>query len=317
VNDTAFTPSPHDVYMADSSTLFQDYNNSRIELIFLDAPPDSYIQAPATAYSNRTINMTYVCSSHKVLAGGDGSTGIIQVEGYSSNISVSETVLNTTAYFTAYSNECPDNARCSTVQAFESSKTSPWYYECNITLGQTQNDSGNISFISDFMAYTATSAIAQNGITDPTGQSTQLYPQDSEWGIPLNGSAEDMGMSMATFGLGSLAGAVLFNPTTSFTGSAPNQGVVLPVNHPKFFYLIIGLILGFHLLFLVIVSVLANRVMVGPDGHLSMSMMLRPIADALEGVSGGKENAAFRNAKRNTMVKYEKTRSGKWHLNMQ
>ena len=118
--------------------------------------------------------------------------------------------------------------------------------------------------------------------------------------------------------MGTIAGATMYNPYTSYVGSAPKQGVYLHVGHPYFFYLIIGLICGCHLIFIVVVAVLTNRVMVGPDGHLSMSLLLRPIADALNGVSGGKENKAFRDAKRNTTVLYEKPvrGGGRWQLNM-
>ena len=125
-------------------------------------------------------------------------------------------------------------------------------------------------------------------------------------------------MAIAIFAMGTIAGATMYNPYTSYVGSAPKQGVYLHVGHPYFFYLIIGLICGCHLIFIVVVAVLTNRVMVGPDGHLSMSLLLRPIADALNGVSGGKENKAFRDAKRNTTVLYEKPvrGGGRWQLNM-
>jgi hypothetical protein len=97
---------------------------------------------------------------------------------------------------------------------------------------------------------------------------------------------------------------------------APSQGVYLHINHRYFFYTIIFLICGCHLAFCIVVAVLANRVMVGPDGHLAMSLLLRPIADKLEGVNGGKENAAFRSAIKHTEVKYEKSRTGRWILSM-
>jgi len=108
----------------------------------------------------------------------------------------------------------------------------------------------------------------------------------------------------------------MFNPLTSYEGQAPSGGVHLHLGHPYFFYLIVGLICGCHLLFCVVVAVLSNRVMVGPDGHLSMSLLLKPVADALEGVSAGIENKVFRDAKRKTTVKYEKASNGRWRLNM-
>jgi hypothetical protein len=97
---------------------------------------------------------------------------------------------------------------------------------------------------------------------------------------------------------------------------APSPGVVLEVGHQKLFYAILGAITGAHLFFLLLVAYLANSVKVGPEGALSMALLLRPIADALDGVSGGKENQALKDAKKNTMIRYEKGPNGKWKVNM-
>jgi hypothetical protein len=40
------------------------------------------------------------------------------------------------------------------------------------------------------------------GYTDPNGQAAQTYPHDSPWGIPLDGSEQDMGSTMAIFAMG-------------------------------------------------------------------------------------------------------------------
>jgi len=125
-----------------------------------------------------------------------------------------------------------------------------------------------------------------------------------------------MGMTVATYALGSISAAAMYNPPKSIKGTVPSAGFVLQVGHQYFFYTIIGLIVGCHLLFCTVVAVLANRVMVGPDGHLSMSLLLRPIADALEGVSGGRKNQAYKDATKNTTARYEKSRNGRWVLSM-
>ncbi len=125
-----------------------------------------------------------------------------------------------------------------------------------------------------------------------------------------------MGKAIASYAIGSIAGATIYNPYISYVGNAPAQGVYLHLGHQYFFFLILGLICFFHLLFGVIVAVLANRVMVGPDGHLSMGILLKEITDGLAGVSDGEDNAAFRAAKRDTTVKYERQPTGKWVLKM-
>lgn len=308
-------PKANSIYQPSYDMLFQDYDSKSITYPFSDSPDGEEMMTAFSVYTSRKINVTYRCNAYPVLNNGNGTETNIVIE--SGNRTVSQTVPNSITYLARNPHICEDNFRCSIVEAFESSSTDPWYYQCNITLGSTQNDPLNVSFVSDYMARIATASIAHIGYTDYLGVASQIYPQDSMWGTPQNGSADDIGMTVATFAMGAIAGATLYNPFTTYPGLAPSQGVILHVGHPYFFYLIIGLICGCHLIFIVVVAVLTNRVMVGPDGHLSMSLLLRPIADALNGVSGGKENRAFRDAKRNTTVVYERGRNGqRWVLNM-
>ena len=307
-------PKPGDVYQPQGSAMWIDYVNNKTTFVFSDSPTDSYLSS-SSIYTNRTITLNYMCESHKVISAGNGSIEAATI----GNISFSHLLVNNSiTFFTNTDNNCGGTSRCSVVKAYEVSDipSSSWYYTCNLTLGQTENDPMGLSTISDDMAHIATSSIAQAGFTDSTGQPSQVYPHDSDWGLPSGGDASSMGSSIATFAMGTIVGAANYNPLTSYPGMAPSQGVYLHVNHHYFFYLIIVLIAGCHMIFLVVVAILANRVMVGPDGHVSMSLLLRPIADALEGVSGGKENRAFRDAKRQTQVIYQKTRNGRWRLVM-
>jgi hypothetical protein len=202
------------------------------------------------------------------------------------------------------------------VQAFESSDTDPWYYKCNITVGITLGDAQNLSYVSDEMAQIAASAIAQTGFVDGDGETGNIYPPESPWGVPLEGDASLMGSSLSTFAIGAIDGASVQNKFAWYDGMTPSPGVVLEVGHQKLFYAILGAITGAHLFFLLLVAYLANSVKVGPEGALSMALLLRPIADALDGVSGGKENQALKDAKKNTMIRYEKGPNGKWKVNM-
>jgi len=274
-----------------------------------------------SAYSDRKVKVMWSCESHEVLGKVNENSTEIDVSNVG-KIQVHELVSsNATNYFTGPNNACEEgDFRCSVVEAFESSDSGQWYYKCNITMGLTQNDPRNLSYVSDAMAFTATSAIARIGYSDGLGPHNQVYPQKSLWGSLAAGDADMMGSIISMYALGSIAGASLFNPRIYYQGEAPVQGYELNLNHPKFFYLIIGLISGCHLVFIIIVAVLSNRVKVGPDTYLSMALLLRPIADALEGVSGGnssKSNRALNRAKKSTTVKYEKDmRNGRWHLKM-
>lgn len=297
--------------------LWDDHSNSYLEFVFSDEPVDQALHNTFAAYTSRTVNITYTCESHEVTAGGDGTSNEIEVANIG-NVSVNSVVPDSITYFTNLDNFCTkENTRCSIVEAFEASTlATPYYYKCNLTMGSTQNDYANVSYISDNMAYYATSAIAQIGYIDAWGQEYQIYPNKSTWGRPAGGNGDAMGLRMASFALGSIAGATLFNPVKYHYGTAPTQAFSLNLNHPYFFYVIIGLIAGCQLLFVVVVAVWANTVKVGPDGHLAMSLLLRPIADSLEGVSGGLENKAYKRAKEEYSVKYEQSRTGRWVLSM-
>jgi hypothetical protein len=296
--------------------LWYDSNNSYMEFIFWNNPVQESTTGVFSAYSDRFVSVTYTCDAHEVTARGNGSFNDIEVANVGI-VTVDSVVPDSITYFTDYDNACSEDGRCSIVQAFEAStRGMPYYYSCNVTMGKTQSDANNITWISDAMAYFATSSIAQIGYIDEGLQEYQIYPNKSTWGRPAGGDADVMGLRVASFALGAIAGAAVFNPPKVVDGIAPSQAFKLNLGHPYFFYLIIGLICGCQLLFIVVVAVLSNRVKVGPDGHLSMSLLLKPIADSLEGVSGGRENKAYENAKKAYHVRYEKSRTGRWVLSM-
>ena len=65
-----------------------------------------------------------------------------------------------------------------------------------------------------------------------------------------------------------------------------------------------------------VVAVWSNSVQVGDDAYIGMSLLLRPIADALLGVGGGVDNRAFREAKKRVLVRYERGVDGRWGFAM-
>ena len=278
-----------------------------------------------TVYTEREINATWTCYSQNVTALGPG---YITTSDPASNISVSQIIEQSANYFVNLDVNC--GPRCVTVQAYESYYVENpynwgWYYQCNLTLGSTFNDPKNVTYISDDMAQLAMSSIASQGVsesikynkTNNGQQELQNYPQTTYFGSPQFGDADGIGALMANYGLGAIAGAMFYNPPTYYEGNAPAQGQHLKMGHSNFFFVILGLIVGLHLLLVVLVAFLANKVKVGPEGHLSMGMLLRPIADVLYAVSEGHENKALRDMKHHTSVQYKKnTRTGKWELSM-
>jgi hypothetical protein len=191
-------PNSSSVYQPQGSMIWTDYDNNKTTFVFIDSPTGSY-PTSSSIYTSRTVTLNYICSSYTVTS---TTTGSLEVETIG-NVSLSQVAPpNSITFFTNPNNNC-GSPRCSIVEAFETNDNSTgWYYKCNLTLDHTENDPRNISSISDNMAQIATNSIAQVGYTDPSGQAAQTYPHDSPWGIPLDGSEQDMGSTMAIFSMG-------------------------------------------------------------------------------------------------------------------
>lgn len=316
IDDNKNQPKAGEIYKDSNAMLWWDDNSNSLDMVFSDygAQSGNSIQTTYGVYTERTVTVNYDCEAHSVTANGTGTSNYIEVANIGT-VQVDTVLPNSTVYFTNLDNLCDDAGRCSIVEVFEVSDTDPWYYKCNITMGSTQNDPRNLSYISNDMAYIATSSIAQVGYTVDY-QQYYIYPKNSPWGDPAGGAKDKIGFRTAAYALGSIAGASLSNPAIFYEGpSAPSQAFSLTLGHAVFFYLILALIVASHFIFVVVVAILANRVKVGPDAYLSMSLLLRPIAEGLEGASNGRENSkAYKDAKKNTHVRYEKARNGRWIL---
>ncbi|KAA8576175.1 hypothetical protein EYC84_006330 [Monilinia fructicola] len=228
-------PSQGEIYqgLTENLTVFQDQPN--IKMVFVFTEYSSSISSSNTGlrgvYTNRTLEMSYSCSSHQVTSNGNGdSNDDITVQDIGS-LSIASFAPDGTTFFTNWSSDCPGIPRCTVVQAFEASDTDPWYYTCNITVGPTKNDHHNVSFISDEMAYIAARAIANAGYFDGYNpgdlQQTTSYPKKTVWGVPVHGDTSNIGTQIVLFGLSSIAGAAAFNPQSFFSGAEPHTGLTL------------------------------------------------------------------------------------------
>ncbi|KIN03201.1 hypothetical protein OIDMADRAFT_119695 [Oidiodendron maius Zn] len=289
---------------------YLDNNNNSGTYIFFDNSPGG---GPDTlsVFTERTINVTYECESYAVTKFGNGMFSTIEVAGIG-EVNVSLSLPNATTFFNNNNTVCPDESlRCNVIEVLETSPTQPWYYRCNVSLGMTQNDPENLSFISDTTAYYATVAMAGGGYSvdiDDAGtiQSAQIFPQSSFFGTPLAGNKDLMGWFIGLYSLGSIAVAGNYNPRQFYNGQTPAEGQHLTIGHHLFFYLILALILGFQAIFIIVVAVWANKVKVGEESHLGMAVLMRPIADRLDDIGHGRETKAFKKAKKHVKVKYEK-----------
>ncbi|TGO13716.1 hypothetical protein BTUL_0064g00160 [Botrytis tulipae] len=315
-------PAQGDIYqgLISNYSIWQDQPNNKMVFVFTESSSASTQKTGSlSVYTKRTLEMHYSCSSYKVTHFND-TNGFFNTSNPDINpVYLSSWAPDATTFFAESDYLCPDNTpRCSVIQALETSDTdTEWYYTCNITLSQTLNDDKNISYISDAMSWVSAAAIANTGYTyGASSQQTSSYPQKTIWGTPMHGNASRIGTQITAFGLTSLSLAAAFNPSTSHPGLEPHTGFALSINHSFFFLLIVFLIPLVQFVMCFVVAVWSNSVQVGDDAYIGMSLLLRPIADALFGVSGGVDNRAFREAKKRVLVRYERGVDGRWGFAM-
>jgi hypothetical protein len=303
--------------LAEDSYIYFNNETNFGTFVFFDQNPGATVNNAINIFTSRTINATYACESHEVTSGGNGSVATIEVANIGS-VFVSQVLPKSTTFFNNNGVQCPDkNQRCSVVEVFETSDTQPFYYKCNITLGNTQGDPKNLSWVSDEMAQYATAAIAQGGYVDVTLQTAQIFPQTSIFGTPSAGDKDTMGLYLGWYALGAIMGAAIYNPNQYYEGSTPMQGQQLSIAHRFTFIGLLLILLLCQLIFIIIVAIWANKVKVGEESPIGMSVMMRPIADKLDDIGHGKETKALKKAKKQTMVKYEKDPiNGAWSFKM-
>ncbi|KHJ30712.1 hypothetical protein EV44_g6291 [Erysiphe necator] len=308
-------PIPGKRYFPTDPLLWLDKSNSIINFIFIDSPKDSLVIDSFSAFTERKISVTYSCNSFAVLSRGDGTVTQINVDRVG-NIVLPQVVPDSTTYLTRSNHTCKGDNRCSVVEVFESSATDPWYYVCEISLGQTQNDPQGVSSVSDYLAQIATATIAQVGYTDSRGYASQIYPRESLWGQELKGDADSVGMAIGIYALSSIAGAAQFNPFTSYyTPNAPSPGYLLIFKHKKIFYAILIIVNIFHLSLVLIV----NTARSGPNEITGTCILLRPITDQFTTTQRQKDMKRYDEIMRQTYVRYEKDSDAKdlWKFNIQ
>jgi len=304
-----------EIYDPTAGMILQDDPHNLTAFQFLDSPPGGSTIDTFSAYSNRTIEVTHACSSWQVrdLSQVNQTTYLPIEVPTIGNITMPVTA-NVTTFFTDANNTC--GPRCGIIESLEVTADASWYYTCNITMSETKNDPNNYSTISDEMAQIAVNSIAETILADVGNRSYQIYPLESSFGVPVSGSAAGQGGGICVHALGAIVGAAWYNRPRIVHGRAPGSGQILKSNHYRSFERVLAALAGFHLLLAVICSILSNRVELGPDGHVGMSMLLKPVAETLQGVSGGEKNQAYKLAKRHTQVRYEPGPDGKWGLNM-
>ena len=287
---------------------YQDQSNFGT-YVFIDSGPGD--NSPSI-FTQRTINATYECEAHEVVHFESGSSYYIEVANIG-EVYVSLQLTNATTFFSNTNTTCLNGSpRCTVIEVLEASASQPWYYRCDITLGVTQNDPNNVSFVSDDMAFYATGSIKGGGYSQYLDdastviQDAQIFPQSSFFATPAVGDPDVMGRSIGLFSLGAIAIAGYQNPSRFYTSETPAEGQQLTIGHHVAFYTLLAVILVLQAIFIIIVAVWSNKVKVGEDSPLGMAVLMRPIADRLDDIGHGKETRALKKAKKQIKVKYER-----------
>lgn len=290
-------PTPGTLWSASSPIIFQGYENSSNtywEYVFQDenaeaATDSSSSVTPPIIFTNRTVNATWSCNSWLVTEGGNGTstnlTIILDADSDYQHITIPYAGgLNQTTFITN-PNTYDCGPGCSTVHAFEASNSKPWWYECNITVSPVNNATLPQHQIGQPLAHMAAAGIALQGhVVEAsqleTGDQYQYYPATSYYGYPNNGDPDFAGSNIAEFAIGVVATAADWNPQLTVVGDQPNTGSQLQVSW-DLITIIFAVTAGAQLILFIIVSVVANLVIVKDDSHIATARLLRPIVDRL------------------------------------
>lgn len=123
--------------------------------------------ARGTFYTNRTVNVTWLCSAYDVVEGGDGRSNNIVYDDAGQRLPffVGETGPAATTYITETEEVC--GPRCARVWAFQTAISErdvlPSLYDCNITVGDVANAQLEEHVLPDLQARLAAGAIGLEG----------------------------------------------------------------------------------------------------------------------------------------------------------
>lgn len=236
---------------------------------------------PITVATNRILQTTSTCQSYRITAGGNGNTTAIayatQNETTQSEIPFAGGV-NQTTFMTYTAEDC--GVGCGTIQAFESSLTDPWFYECNITAGAVLNGTKPEHEVGEELRALAARGIALQGyaissLTEDTQVQFQSYPSESIFGTVLGGDAKAMSLRTSRFAAGVIAVTAQSNDNINIPGYPPVRGSQLIVGHWNFIALILSVTAALQFVLSLFAGWVAYQVMIPSNGLLGIARVLR------------------------------------------
>ncbi|WQF87643.1 hypothetical protein CDEST_12657 [Colletotrichum destructivum] len=240
---------------------------------------------PVTVATDRSINATTRCAAWPVTAGGNGTSPNITVATKNNGRFVIGVPVrggtDQTTFMTRSSHVCGPG--CATVTAFEASDSAPWYYACNITVGEVANATRPEHQVGSNLTALAAAAIALQGyaassLVNATDLQYQMYPAESVFGTPKEGKTWVMEGMLSRFAIGVVAVAAESNEEQVVEGMMPMKGTKLSVSHWNLIHLILTLTAALQLALGIAAALVANRVVVPDGGAVEMAQVMRTMA---------------------------------------
>ncbi|KAF5234497.1 hypothetical protein FAUST_7585 [Fusarium austroamericanum] len=290
-------PQIGDLRLASDPDLFCDINGCDFMFVESSVPSDPEKELaemsswqPIMVATPRKISISTKCESYPVISGGDGSSTEIEYRKNATNGKGQETVRvgvpftaesDQTIFITNTSITC--GSGCSTVMALETSAKDPWFYSCNTTVGAVTNGTIPEHQVPEYVRVMVSHAIALQGFSANSSFNNsdlqyQVYPAQSPFGTPLQGTVQAMELTVSRFAAGVIAMMAKVNDAIVVDGLPPTKGWSLNVDHWDYILIILAVIVWFQFAFSVVVAFMATRVVMPHGGATSMAKVLRAMA---------------------------------------
>ncbi|KAI5459147.1 hypothetical protein BGZ63DRAFT_390369 [Mariannaea sp. PMI_226] len=263
-------------------------DTSRCRYVFHDISTESIMTDytnPVTVTTSRSLDAFSHCNSFPIKDGGNGTSHNITITRDDGHLELTVPVasgVSQTIFMTNFTDDCGPG--CSIVYAVELSDTAPWYYECNVTVSQVSNATIKEHQVSSNLTSMVSGSIALQGYEASSLASSndlqfQIYPAESIFGTPLNGSVDLMSSLIARFTIGVVAATADNNELLFVAGIEPKIGVQLKVPHWDMIILILILLVSIHLILAMSTALLAHRVVVPEHSVVEVAKVLRAMTN--------------------------------------
>ncbi|PMB67271.1 hypothetical protein BM221_006934 [Beauveria bassiana] len=241
-----------------------------------------------TVASNRSVTVTASCDSFKVVTGGNGTSSNITVRfNYGQDVVYLPVANGGSQILYLHDPATEANDTWSRVSAFEPSDTDPWFYQCQVSVGNVTNGFLPQHYMGTNFTRYIPPAIALQGygasVSDiglgntTTNYQFQSYPLQTYFGQPAGGSGVFMASLVSRYAINALAVGALYNSNVDAPGMEPQRAIQLEITKWRYVHVIVGLTVGVQLIIQLVSVLVANRVQVREQRSLATAALLRPL----------------------------------------